>query len=114
MSRAMRPNRSIAFHRGRVADRAPWAAKQPGRGAKSRRPRTSLSHQGFEQGRNLGSVPQVPLKAARTELKGCGRKKDESYPHHEQEVVIEFTPKVKIEEGTRPSDLPCQRIRTTC
>ena len=32
-----------------------------------------------------------------SELKGCGREKDESYPHHAREAVIEFTPKVKIE-----------------
>lgn len=32
-----------------------------------------------------------------SELKGCGREKDESYPHHTRETVIEFTPKVKIE-----------------
>jgi nitrogen regulatory protein P-II 1 len=32
-----------------------------------------------------------------SELKGCGREKDESYPHHTREAVIEFTPKVKIE-----------------
>ena len=32
-----------------------------------------------------------------SELKGCGREKDESYPHHASEAVVEFTPKVKIE-----------------
>src|SRR3989338_4122434 len=32
-----------------------------------------------------------------SELKGCGREKDESYPHHAREAVIEFTPKVKVE-----------------
>ena len=32
-----------------------------------------------------------------SELKGCGREKDESYPHHASESVVEFTPKVKIE-----------------
>jgi len=32
-----------------------------------------------------------------SELKGCGREKDESYPHHAREAVVEFTPKVKIE-----------------
>ncbi len=32
-----------------------------------------------------------------SELKGCGREKDESYPHHGAELVVEFTPKVKIE-----------------
>ena len=32
-----------------------------------------------------------------SELKGCGREKDESYPHHAREAVVEFTPKVKLE-----------------
>ena len=32
-----------------------------------------------------------------SELKGFGREKDEGYPHHSREVVVEFTPKVKIE-----------------
>ena len=32
-----------------------------------------------------------------SELKGFGREKDESYPHHARETVVEFTPKVKIE-----------------
>jgi nitrogen regulatory protein P-II 1 len=31
------------------------------------------------------------------EIKGFGREKDESYPHHAREAVVEFTPKVKIE-----------------
>ena len=32
-----------------------------------------------------------------SELKGCGREKDESYPHHAREAVVEYTPKVKME-----------------
>lgn len=32
-----------------------------------------------------------------SELKGFGREKDEGYPHHGREAVVEFTPKVKIE-----------------
>jgi nitrogen regulatory protein P-II 1 len=32
-----------------------------------------------------------------SELKGFGREKDESYPHHIGDAVVEFTPKVKIE-----------------
>jgi len=32
-----------------------------------------------------------------SELKGFGREKDESYPHHVGDAVVEFTPKVKIE-----------------
>lgn len=31
------------------------------------------------------------------DVKGFGREKDESYPHHYQDYVVEFTPKVKIE-----------------
>ena len=31
------------------------------------------------------------------EIKGFGKEKDESYPHHSGDYVIEFTPKVKIE-----------------
>jgi len=31
------------------------------------------------------------------EAKGFGREKDESYPHHAVDSVIEFTPKTKIE-----------------
>jgi nitrogen regulatory protein P-II 1 len=32
-----------------------------------------------------------------SELKGFGREKGESYPHHVGDVVVEFVPKVKIE-----------------
>ena len=31
------------------------------------------------------------------EIKGFGKEKDEAYPHHSKDYVIEFTPKVKIE-----------------
>lgn len=31
------------------------------------------------------------------EIKGCGKEKDESYPHHSRDYVVEFVPKVKIE-----------------
>lgn len=31
------------------------------------------------------------------EIKGFGKEKDESYPHHAGDYVIEFTPKIKIE-----------------
>jgi len=31
------------------------------------------------------------------EIKGFGKEKDEAYPHHNRDYVIEFTPKVKIE-----------------
>ena len=32
-----------------------------------------------------------------SELKGFGKEKDEGYPQHGREAVMEFTPKVKIE-----------------
>lgn len=31
------------------------------------------------------------------EIKGFGKEKDEAYPHHSRDYVVEFTPKVKIE-----------------
>ena len=31
------------------------------------------------------------------DIKGFGKEKDESYPHHSRDYVVEFTPKVKIE-----------------
>ncbi|OGS21005.1 MAG: transcriptional regulator [Elusimicrobia bacterium RIFOXYA2_FULL_40_6] len=31
------------------------------------------------------------------EVKGFGKEKDASYPHHSSDYVVEFTPKVKIE-----------------
>jgi nitrogen regulatory protein P-II 1 len=30
-------------------------------------------------------------------IKGFGREKDESYPHHSRDYVVEFTEKIKIE-----------------
>jgi nitrogen regulatory protein P-II 1 len=32
-----------------------------------------------------------------SEMKGFGREKDESYPHHTGDYVVEFVPKVRIE-----------------
>ncbi len=32
-----------------------------------------------------------------TEIKGFGREKDEAYPHHTRDYVMEFVPKVRIE-----------------
>ena len=46
-----------------------------------------------------------------SELKGFGREKDEGYPHHSREVVVEFTPKVKIEIVC--SDEECEAIVRT-
>jgi len=31
------------------------------------------------------------------DVKGFGREKDESYPHHASEYAVDFTPKVKLE-----------------
>ena len=31
------------------------------------------------------------------DARGFGREKDDSYPHHSRESVVEFTPKVRIE-----------------
>ena len=43
-----------------------------------------------------------------SELKGFGREKDESHPHHTGESVVEFTPKVKLEIVC--SDEECEAI----
>ena len=43
-----------------------------------------------------------------SELKGFGREKDESYPHHVGEAVVDFTPKIKIEIVC--PDEECDRI----
>lgn len=32
-----------------------------------------------------------------TDVRGFGREKDESYPHHASDYAIDFTPKVKLE-----------------
>ena len=32
-----------------------------------------------------------------SEIKGFGKEKDEGYPHHSRDYVVEFTPKIKIE-----------------
>lgn len=32
-----------------------------------------------------------------SEIKGFGREKDESYPHHVIDAIVDFTPKTKIE-----------------
>ncbi|OGS43203.1 MAG: transcriptional regulator [Elusimicrobia bacterium RIFOXYD2_FULL_34_15] len=39
-----------------------------------------------------------------SEVKGFGKEKDESYPHHSGDYVVEFTPKVKIEIICRNKD----------
>lgn len=32
-----------------------------------------------------------------SEVRGFGREKDESYPHHEGDYAVDFTPKLKLE-----------------
>ena len=45
------------------------------------------------------------------EAKGFGREKDESFPHHATDNVIDFTPKTKIEIIC--SDADCDKIAET-
>jgi nitrogen regulatory protein P-II 1 len=42
------------------------------------------------------------------EAKGFGREKDESYPHHTTDYVVDFTPKTKIEIVCPDKD--CEKI----
>ena len=42
------------------------------------------------------------------EAKGFGKEKDESYPHHAADYVVDFTPKTKIEIVCTDED--CKRI----
>ncbi|MEW6011879.1 MAG: P-II family nitrogen regulator [Elusimicrobiota bacterium] len=41
------------------------------------------------------------------EVKGFGREKDASYPHHSRDYVVEFTPKIKIEIICNDADEIC-------
>lgn len=45
------------------------------------------------------------------EIKGFGREKDESYPHHAVDHVVDFTPKTKLEIVC--PDNECERIVET-
>lgn len=45
------------------------------------------------------------------DVKGFGREKDESYPHHTKDYVVDFTPKTKIEIVCPDSD--CEKIVET-
>lgn len=38
------------------------------------------------------------------DVRGFGREKDESYPHHASEYAVDFTPKVKLELLCRDRD----------
>jgi nitrogen regulatory protein P-II 1 len=40
-----------------------------------------------------------------SEVKGFGREKDESYPHHEGDYAVDFTPKLKLEMLCRDEDV---------
>ena len=39
-----------------------------------------------------------------TEVRGFGREKDESYPHHAAEYAVDFTPKIRLEVLCRDDD----------
>lgn len=45
------------------------------------------------------------------DAKGFGREKDESYPHHAVDYVVDFTPKTKVEIIC--SDADCEKIVET-
>lgn len=40
-----------------------------------------------------------------SDVRGFGREKDESYPHHASDYVVDFTPKVKLEIVCREMDV---------
>ena len=40
-----------------------------------------------------------------TDVRGFGREKDESYPHHSADYAIDFTPKVRLEVLARDEDV---------
>ncbi|NTV51704.1 MAG: P-II family nitrogen regulator [Candidatus Firestonebacteria bacterium] len=42
------------------------------------------------------------------EIKGLGREKDESYPHHEMDYQVDASPKLKLEIIS--SDEECEKI----
>ena len=39
-----------------------------------------------------------------SDVRGFGQEKDESYPHHATDYVVDFTPKVKLEILCRDAD----------
>ncbi|OGF11119.1 MAG: transcriptional regulator [Candidatus Eisenbacteria bacterium RBG_16_71_46] len=40
-----------------------------------------------------------------SEVRGFGREKDESYPHHASDYAVDFTPKLKLEILCRDGDV---------
>lgn len=40
-----------------------------------------------------------------SDVRGFGREKDESYPHHASDYAVDFTPKVKLEILCRDEDV---------
>jgi nitrogen regulatory protein P-II 1 len=40
-----------------------------------------------------------------SDVRGFGREKDESYPHHASDYAIDFTPKIKLEILCRDSEV---------
>ena len=40
-----------------------------------------------------------------SDVRGFGREKDESYPHHASDYAVDFTPKVKLEILSRDEDV---------
>ena len=40
-----------------------------------------------------------------SDVRGFGREKDESYPHHASDYAVDFTPKVKLEIVCRDPDV---------
>ncbi len=40
-----------------------------------------------------------------SDVRGFGREKDESYPHHASDYAVDFTPKVKLELVCRDADV---------
>ena len=40
-----------------------------------------------------------------SDVRGFGREKDESYPHHASDYAVDFTPKVKLEMLCRDEDV---------
>ena len=40
-----------------------------------------------------------------TDVRGFGREKDESYPHHSADYAIDFTPKIRVEVLARDEEV---------
>lgn len=54
--------------------------------------------QPFMLTRTIHSLHDVHVRGLTvTDVRGFGREKDESYPHHAEDYAVDFTPKVKLE-----------------